>query len=236
MVLCGPPNAGKSSLLNALLGWPRAIASPWQGTTRDTLEVELVINGTTFCLVDTAGLDHAEGPGGLAVARTNRVVNSSELALFVLDGSMPSEQLHCLDTLESLMVSSRLLVVNKNDLPQRLSLDDLPASLRGLPTLFTSAITGQGIEEMKREMLGAVLGGRVGCAASPSILSSRQRLLICRTLESLARAHQALEQGMSEEFAALEVRGALDGMGELCGQATAEDILDRIFSQFCIGK
>jgi tRNA modification GTPase len=246
---CGPPNVGKSSLLNALLGRPRAITSPLPGTTRDPLEAELVLGDISFSLVDTAGLAlpspelvsgygglaPMEGIEGLAVARAQKVLESSELALLVLDGSIRLEP-QALEFINKLKKMRRILVINKSDLPQRLSLEDFPSPWREGPTIHTSALTGRGLEELKQEMIGMVMDGGIDSSASPALLNSRQRLLLGQTLESLRQAGQALREGLSQEFAALSLREALDNLGELSGGITNEDILDRIFSRFCIGK
>lgn len=176
-----------------------------------------------------------EGIEGLAVARAQKVLESSELALLVLDGSIRLEP-QALEFINKLKQMRRILVINKSDLPQRLSLEDFPSPWREGPTIHTSALTGKGLEELKQEMIGMVMGGGIDSSASPALLNSRQRLLLGQTLESLRQAGQALREGLSQEFAALSLREALDNLGELSGGITNEDILDRIFSRFCIGK
>jgi tRNA modification GTPase len=250
-VFYGPPNVGKSSLFNLLLGGSRAITSPHPGTTRDTLEAELTIGGVSFCLVDTAGLRQARDLEAMAVARTRDTVKTSDMALLVLDGTSPhggacglyrggSASGGCppLNNLsEPFCVEDNqaaILVINKSDLPQSFSHEALPSALQGLPVVYTSAVTGAGLERLRQAMMERVLSGEVD--SSPSLLSSRQRLLLEETAQALERALECTNKSAPQELVALELREALNKLGEVCGTITSEDILGRIFSQFCIGK
>ncbi len=230
-VLYGPPNAGKSSLFNALLGKTRAITSPHPGTTRDILEAELTLGGISFCLVDTAGLRRARDVEAVAVARTQKAVENSDLTLLVLDGSHLSG--NPLEPFYPEENQTTILVINKSDLFGNYS-GNLPSPLRHLPVVYTSALTGEGLERLKQEMVEKVLNGKVD--STPSLLNSRQRLLIGETLEAIDRAWACMEQSSPQELVALELREAMNKLGEVCGTITSEDILGRIFSQFCIGK
>jgi len=245
-VLFGPPNAGKSSLFNALLGWPRAITSHKSGTTRDLLEAGLTIDGISFRLLDTAGLAQTETQGGeesalktLAMDMTVKAIDTSSLFICVLDGSKPMDK-RSLDFLLSFHEwpndSDCLLVINKTDLPLKFSVGDLPQLWQNYPIIYTCATAESGIEELKQEMVRKILGGGVDCSASPTMLNTRQRALLDVSLDSLDRASQSLRKEASAEFTALDVREAADTLGELLGKITREDILEKIFSQFCIGK
>ncbi len=249
-VFFGPPNAGKSSLFNAVLGRPRAITSHKSGTTRDPLGAELVVDGISFRLLDTAGLAHIktqkdEGPAleTLTMNMTAKVLDTSSLFICVLDGSKPMHK-SSLDFPQSFSLPSHqgpsdsncLLVINKTDLPLRFSIEDLPPQWQNLSIIHTCAVTGSGIEELRREMVEKIIGGDVDCSASPAVLNTRQMALLDACLSSLERASRSIKEEVSAEFVALDVREASDPLGELLGKITTEDILERIFSQFCIGK
>ena len=239
-VFYGPPNAGKSSLFNALLGRPRTITSPHPGTTRDTVEAALTLRGFSFCLVDTAGLRETQDVEALAVARSQKAVETADLALLVLDASLPeTEAIDLLKYLRPERIHPTILVINKSDLFRNSPLIE-PLNLKplnpgaDLPVVYTSALTGEGLERLGHEMIRQVLNGAVD--STPSPFNSRQRMLLEETLEALGRALGCVRQSAPQELAALELREALDKLGEVCGTITSDDILGRIFSQFCIGK
>ncbi|MCP4364263.1 MAG: tRNA uridine-5-carboxymethylaminomethyl(34) synthesis GTPase MnmE [Planctomycetes bacterium] len=247
-VLIGPPNAGKSSLFNALLGRPRAITSHKSGTTRDYLGADLVVDGTALWLLDTAGLvqedtngNEESGPETLAIDMTARAVDASSLFILVLDGSKPMTE-RSFDSLPSFPFdqapgsSNCLLVINKADLPQRFSIKNLPTKWRNLPIIYTSALTGDGIGELTSAVAEKITGGEVDCSTSTEALNARQRLLADSCLASLEKASRSVKEQLSAEFVALDIREASDTLGEFLGKITTEDILERIFSQFCIGK
>ncbi|MFQ5957426.1 MAG: GTPase [Candidatus Brocadiales bacterium] len=245
-VFFGPPNAGKSSLFNALMGWPRAITSHESGTTRDYVEGELILDGISFRLLDTAGLVQINAQGHrkpdletLTIDMTAKAIGTSSLSICVIDGSRPIEK-SSFDFLQSFHQSSSsvdcILVINKTDLPLKFSIGDLPLPWQNFSRVYTSTITGGGIEELKREMAGKIIRGGVDCSASPALLNTRQRTLLEACLGSLEQAAMSLKEDASPEFVALDVRDASDTLGELLGEITTEDILEKIFSQFCIGK
>lgn len=249
-VFFGPPNAGKSSLFNALLGWPRAITSHKGGTTRDPLEAELTLDGISFRLLDTAGImgqipaGEREQPNleALVMDMTTRAINASSLFICVLDGSRRAEKTS-LDFLPSLPLNRRphgtncILVINKTDLPPGPLAKNLPPPWRDITVVHTSAVTGNGIEGLKGQMVEKMVGGEIDCSASPAVLNARQGTLLEAGLEALERASQSIKEKTSAEFVALDVREASDALGELLlGKTSTEDILEKIFSQFCIGK
>ncbi len=232
VVIAGRPNVGKSSLLNALLQEERAIISPLPGTTRDTVEEEIEIQGFSVRLIDTAGL-RAEGRDPIereGLRRTRLALERADLTLVVLDGSAGV-------TAEDLVVwreteGARRLVVNKIDLPQVLSPDRYREQLQVEP-LFTSAKTGEGIEEVKRE-IGRALGGEM--QEEVVLVGVRHREALERAKGHLEVARHALGVGHSLELVALDVRGAVDVLGEILGERVTEEVLDQIFQNFCIGK
>ncbi len=236
VVICGPPNAGKSSLLNKLAGAEKAIVHAQAGTTRDAVSAEIEVGGIFFRLSDTAGLtEHAAGPDAEAVRRAREHICSCQLLLVVLDGSVPLP--------EEAVVAPRLLpaervlcVINKCDLPQLLDEETLDARGFAWETLHTSALTGEGMDGVREALGRTVTEGRLDASASDCLFNARQRNAIARSLEEMGRAAGAVGAGLGYEFAALDLREAAEALGEVTGEVTSQDVLDRIFSQFCIGK
>lgn len=236
VVIFGQPNVGKSSLLNLLAGQARAIVTHLPGTTRDTVEHVMEVEGVTFLLTDTAGLREAEESiEGEAIARSRALLEAAPVALFVVDGSHPlSEQDQALWNESS--VEQKLTLINKVDLPRRMDVPRAEALIADSPPIFTSAVTGQGIDEVKRRLVELVLAGAVDASAASFILSVRQRDALAMAGDALGRARDSALAGMGMEFVALDLRLALDYLGEIVGEVTTDDLLERIFANFCIGK
>ncbi len=233
VVLIGLPNAGKSSLLNALAGEAAAIVSEVAGTTRDYVTRSLEIAGLRCLLVDTAGVDDAGDPHTIAAAAqtmTGRQSQQSDLTLLCLDATQPRspwerEQL-------ASEHARRLIVYTKLDAttPARAH-DHPPAS----SIYFTSSKTGKGLAELKEAIARQLQSG----AADTSVVAgtaARCRESLLLAAQSLARARDTAVAGLGEELVAAEVRSALDDLGRVVGAIYTDDVLDRIFSRFCIGK
>jgi tRNA modification GTPase len=230
--IVGRPNAGKSSLLNQLLGHGRAIVSPIPGTTRDTIEETANIRGLPVVFVDTAGLreagDEIEAEG---VRRSREALAGAELVLHVLDDSEPltkADEAH----LAELKGKRRILVRNKTDLPALL---DLPTGL-GDRVVRVCALTGQGIEALKDAIRASVWAGEIRAEMLQVMINSRHQEALGRARAAAERAVSGLGAGQTLELVALELRIAANAVGEIVGKTTTEDLLDSIFSQFCIGK
>lgn len=228
--IVGRPNAGKSSLLNLLLGHERAIVSPVAGTTRDTVEETASVRGIPVVFIDTAGLREAEEEiEREGVRRSRAAASQAELILHVLDGSEPWSPV---DQALSEELSGRpvIRVVNKSDQPRRLL---LPGDPEGIPV---SCLNGAGLESLKELIERLVWGGRVSAEALPVTVNARQAEALRRAGEALRRTTQALRDDVSLEFVALDLRLAVGAVGEVVGKTTTEDLLDVIFRQFCLGK
>ena len=237
--ICGPPNAGKSSLLNALAGHDRAIVTPVPGTTRDTVEHPVEVGGVMFRLVDTAGVratDH--DVEAQAVERANAAAGSADLILIVIDGSrlLASGADAVWDRLAALPGAAAIVVINKSDLPQRLSPGDERRLARRGPIVAVSARRGDGLDDLRSAMARAVRSDAVVQSAHGFWLAARHRAALRRAAEALTRARSALSEDLGPEFAAADLHAALSALGDIVGETTPGDILDRIFSQFCIGK
>ncbi|MCD8159970.1 MAG: tRNA uridine-5-carboxymethylaminomethyl(34) synthesis GTPase MnmE [Clostridiales bacterium] len=232
--LVGLPNAGKSSLLNALLGYDRAIVTPVPGTTRDTVEETCVVGGTLLRLVDTAGLrethDQVEQ---LGVARSRAALERAELVLAVVDGSVPltAETTALLDGLPG--DRPVVVVLNKCDLPCAVSCTSFPQKFAQVCAV--SARTGAGLEALEG-CIAALLAEGEPPPAGELITNARQAEAIGRAADSLAAVGQALAEGMPPDCVLTDVEGALYALGEVTGGTVTEDVTDRIFSRFCVGK
>ena len=235
VVIAGVPNVGKSSLLNALLQEERALVTAIPGTTRDFIEEYLDIEGIPVRIIDTAGIrDHAEEVEELGIKRAKVLLQQADLVLFMVDGSRDlseaDRRLHRLVAAKPLIV-----VVNKSDLCQDGVRDFAAQGIAG-PAVWISARHQTGIEELKRAIFAAVAGGRDqwqedGCA--PNL---RHRHALLRAEAACDRIAESLAAGSSCDLIAVDIQECLEQLGEIVGLTTADDILDVIFTQFCLGK
>lgn len=230
--IVGRPNAGKSSLLNQLLGRDRAIVSAIPGTTRDTIEETANIRGLPIVFIDTAGLrqarDEIEVEG---IRRSRRSLETAELILQVVDASEPWTSEDDL-FLAEFSGKKRILVLNKADLPARLVVPQGNTA----PTVGLSCLTGQGIETLKDLIKGLVWAGEINAEMLEVMINSRHKEALNRSRTAARRSLEALQSGQTLELVAMDLRIAVDAAGEIVGKTASEDLLDMIFSQFCIGK
>ncbi len=229
LAIVGRPNAGKSSLFNRLIERDRAIVAATPGTTRDTVSERIAIEGIPLELVDTAGLrEAAEEVEQMGIHRSREALADAALVLIVLDAteSLNEEERRLLAAVEN---RPAVVVVNKCDLLKA----DL-SRLESIHALHTSALTGEGIPALRERILALATGG---AAAEPGILTSlRHHQAIATALEALAQAAQANAVGIPHEMILLDLYRALWALDSLTGQTTTDDILNLIFSTFCIGK
>ena len=230
VVLAGGPNVGKSSLMNMLLQQDRAIVTEIPGTTRDTIEEGLSLNGLRVTLVDTAGLRPATDPVEEEGTRRSRLsIGEAELVLAVVDGSdrPGGEDTRLLQEVRGKAV----LAVNKRDLGRHPKWDEVA---RECASVSTSAVTGEGMDALREAIRSRALGEG---PCSPEVLTQERHVDALKVAkEALDRAERALGDRLPGELAAFEVRTALDALGEIVGETAPEDVLDRIFATFCVGK
>jgi tRNA modification GTPase len=240
VVLVGRPNVGKSSLFNTLLKERRAIVTPVPGTTRDTIEEAITIDGVLFRVTDTAGLrnteDQVEEEG---VRRTVQEARTADIVILVedLSGSVNAEEID--RALKALLRNQHLVVaLNKADLIQRkINVDQYASlSIKGARVIKTSAKTGHGLNELRRALVDSVVAGNIDPGQELVLTNQRHRDAMARARGDLQAALATLRSGKSNEFVALDVRSSVDSLGEITGEVTREDILNRVFSSFCIGK
>ncbi|MGE5280693.1 MAG: tRNA modification GTPase, partial [Deltaproteobacteria bacterium] len=234
-VIYGRPNVGKSSLLNALLRRERAIVTAVPGTTRDTVEEEVQRGGTTFRLIDTAGIVAArDAVEEEALARSRQAVAAADIVLFVLDGAAPLEEADR-RLFASLEEKRRLLLVNKSDLPEAWPRTAVHGWTRR-PVFEVSARTGAGIPALEGALVESVFDGPPAAEETVWVTDTRHIEALRRGREALGRACASLEEGLPLDVAALDVRACAESIGVVTGAVCTQEILDAIFSKFCIGK
>ncbi|MEP4078937.1 tRNA uridine-5-carboxymethylaminomethyl(34) synthesis GTPase MnmE [Haloferula sp.] len=226
-VICGRPNAGKSSLMNQLLGSERAIVSTTEGTTRDTIEEMLVIDGVPVRMVDTAGLreagDEIEEEG---IRRTLKEAERADLLIVVVDATLPPEGAMPARLPE---VARRIVVLNKSDLGEHSGW----ASTEGVRV---SCLDGKGLDELRAQVRVLADLGEADWGEHSVAINARHRDQLMRAEEALKRADANLAANAEAEITALDLREAMECLGEIAGKIDTEEILGSIFSRFCIGK
>ncbi len=251
--IIGRPNVGKSSLLNALLGTERAIVTPIAGTTRDTVEEVANLRGIPLHLIDTAGITWTTDPvEQIGVQRSRAAAESADVVLLVFDGA---ERLTEQDRLVSEEIQAMgfgsgskyddtsyrhgrpvVVVVNKADclqcIERRIVQDMWPSS----PIVSTSTLTGAGLPELEETLAELVLAGKTLHSASVLVTSARHQEALRRAAEHLHASLLSLEQGLPLDFVSIDLRASYDALGEVTGETASDDLLDRIFHEFCIGK
>ncbi|HEY3932099.1 MAG TPA: tRNA uridine-5-carboxymethylaminomethyl(34) synthesis GTPase MnmE [Verrucomicrobiae bacterium] len=245
--IVGRPNAGKSSLLNQLLGHDRAIVSHIAGTTRDTIEETANIRGLPVVFIDTAGLregrDEIEVEG---IRRSRETLEKAELILHVLDASEPLTR-DDENYFSEFAGKKRILIRNKADLQQKLNLSDGGTSVLASgterlistltpPIVDVSCLNGHGIEALKDVIKSLVWSGKIEAGMLQVMINSRHQETLGRARAATLQTIHALRADESLELVALDLRIAVNAVGEIVGKTTTEDLLDSIFSQFCIGK
>ncbi|GAB4338645.1 MAG: tRNA uridine-5-carboxymethylaminomethyl(34) synthesis GTPase MnmE [Candidatus Abyssubacteria bacterium] len=236
-VIAGKTNVGKSSLLNALLNEPRAIVTEEPGATRDVIIESIDLRGIALRLCDTAGIRE---PGceveRLGVERSRHAADQADLVLLVFDSSRPptEEDAKIIDLLKT--KPHVIVVANKADLAPDADLSELSRALPHRRIVRTSAIRGTGIKELQEAIFQEITEGAAFAPEEILVSRLRHQQALQSARAALSNASNALDNGFSLEFVALDLREALDHLGEIVGAVVTEDLLDRIFSEFCIGK
>ena len=230
--IVGRPDAGKSSLLNAMVGWDRAIVTDIPGTTRDTVEERCELGGVPLRLIDTAGLRDTTDPvEKLGVERSRRAMEEAGLILVLIDASRPAQDQDFALLQEAMALAPTILVWTKGDLPQA----PIPVVNMELPPSVTVSAKVRDLDELCNEISCAFpqdLWGDYG----EILTNARQEEAASRAREAVRRAREALTAGFTPDALLTDVEEALSALGELTGQSVREDVTNRIFSKFCVGK
>jgi len=229
--IIGRPNVGKSSLLNRLLRDNRAIVTPVPGTTRDTIEEAVNLNGIPFVLIDTAGIiESSDSVEAIGVERSQNAIKQADFILLVIDGS---QSLTDSDSkiITLLCQKTVLVAANKCDLPAQADLSNLT-----WPVISTSALIGEGFDKLEEKMSELALGGKVVSSDSLMVTSIRHKEALGKAIEYLTLTQKSLQDNVPDDFVTIDLTAALNALGEITGETVTDDLLETIFSNFCIGK
>ena len=238
LAIVGTPNVGKSSLLNALLRTDRAIVTELPGTTRDVLEESLSLDGVPVVVVDTAGIrgtvDVAEAEG---VERSKRALSEADLVLLVLDASRPLSQPD--EEVARLVRNSRrpaLVVLNKEDLPAQVPPVRAGRLIPEASVVHTCALGHRGVESLRRTIVQEIGAGALTAGEIPLVSNERHREALVRAREHVRSSLEAVDDSLPSDFVSIGLHGAIIELGLITGEDATEDLLETIFSKFCIGK
>ena len=232
-VIAGRPNAGKSTLMNLLSGCQRSIVTQYAGTTRDVVEETVMLAGVPLRLADTAGLRDTDDPvESIGVRAARQRLETAQLVLAVFDSSqaLEKEDRELMDALEGV---PSIAIVNKTDLPSQIAVEEIQARFE--KTVFLSAATGEGLEDLE-QVLSEILDTKEFHPQEGVLFTQRQRADAQTALDSLREGEQALLGGLTLDAVTVCVEDALTALSALTGEHVSEEIVDRVFEEFCVGK
>ena len=235
-VIVGRPNAGKSSLLNAILKEDRAIVTEFEGTTRDTIEEFVTINGIPLKLVDTAGIRKAKDEvEKIGIEKTKEMTKEAELVIAIFDSSeeLTKEDMEILDLIKD---KKTIIVLNKSDLPSKTNENDVRLKKASESIINISALNKKGIEGLYDEISKLFNLNEINLDHEIVITNLRHKNLINKANENVKKAKEALKQKMPLDIIAIFIKDILEDLGTITGEIATDDIIDEIFSKFCLGK
>lgn len=235
-VICGKANVGKSSLMNALLKIEKVIVTHLAGTTRDAIEELLNIEGIPFKIIDTAGILK---PANLiekeSIKRSKDYLKAADIVLLVLDNSRRLSQ-EDKDLINYIKDKKVIVVINKIDIISKLKTDEINTFLRDKDIIKISALKGKNLKKLEKALVKKAFGGRIFSDLGPMVNNFRQKELLGAACKNITDTLKSLEEGLSSEFMTIDLREAIKNLDEIAGEIVSDDVLDRIFSKFCIGK
>ena len=235
-VICGKPNVGKSTLMNAFLREDRVIVTHIPGTTRDVIEEVINIDGIPLRVADTAGIIESDSlPEAEGVKKSRSRIKDADLVLLVLDNSRGFEET---DRAVLRMVKGKkaIAVINKIDLPVKLDKDTIAEELNGAQVVEISASKMTNLDVLEKAISQMVWSGQAVTGHNLLLTNVRHADAVRRAGEGIRKASESLEKRLSPEFIAIDIKEALESLGEITGETVLEDLLERIFGEFCIGK
>ena len=234
-VILGKPNAGKSSLLNYLVGEDRAIVTEIAGTTRDILEEYISLNGITLCVIDTAGIrDTEDVVEKIGVGKARQMAEDADLILYVVDSSMPLDE-NDQEIMELLKGRKSITIYNKTDLTPVVDIEFLKEKTAS-PVIPISAVEETGISQLEEEIRRMFFQGELSFNDEVYITNARHKAALEEALESLKLVKNSIEMGMAEDFFSIDLMNAYESLGRIVGESVGEDLVNEIFSKFCVGK
>ena len=234
-VILGKPNAGKSSLLNYLVGEDRAIVTEIAGTTRDILEEYISLNGITLRVIDTAGIrDTEDVVEKIGVGKARQMAEDADLILYVVDSSMPLDE-NDQEIMELLKGRKSITIYNKTDLTPVVDIEFLKEKTAS-PVIPISAVEETGISQLEDEIRRMFFQGELSFNDEVYITNARHKAALEEALESLKLVKNSIEMGMAEDFFSIDLMNAYENLGRIVGESVGEDLVNEIFSKFCVGK
>lgn len=234
-VILGKPNAGKSSLLNYLVGEDRAIVTEIAGTTRDILEEYISLNGITLRVIDTAGIrDTEDVVEKIGVGKARQMAEDADLILYVVDSSMPLDE-NDQEIIELLKGRKSITIYNKTDLTPVVDIEFLKEKTAS-PVIPISAVEETGIGQLEDEIRRMFFQGELSFNDEVYITNARHKAALEEALESLKLVKNSIEMGMAEDFFSIDLLNAYESLGRIVGESVGEDLVNEIFSKFCVGK
>ena len=234
-VILGKPNAGKSSLLNLMLGEDRAIVTDIEGTTRDTLEENINFNGLSLKIIDTAGIRDTEDlVEQIGVNKAKEIAKEGDLIIYVVDGSRELDD-NDREIIKLINDKQAIILVNKSDMDTVINIDDLKKDSNRDVILF-SAKNGEGMDQLEEEIRNMFYSGKVTYNDQVYITNARHKEALENALESLKQVKNSVDSGMPEDFYSIDLMDAYTDLGLIIGESVEDDLVNEIFSKFCMGK
>ena len=234
-VILGKPNAGKSSLLNFLVGEDRAIVTEIEGTTRDILEEYISLNGITLRVIDTAGIRETEDiVEKIGVGKAKQMAEDADLILYVVDSSRPLDD-NDEDIIELLSGRKSIVIYNKTDLEPVVNMAKLQERT-GNPVIPVSIVEEKGIRKLEEEIKNMFFKGELSFNDEVYITNARHKAALEEARESLKLVKNSIDMGMAEDFFSIDLMNAYESLGRIVGESVGEDLVNEIFSKFCTGK